>query len=89
MISLRGGGEVGMPVPGSAGEASAGEASSITTCSHGSASASAHVLDRQNREGETAVAHGLVLEKNHAVGRFVRRGRTANARSSPEKDSVY
>ena len=79
MISLRRSGEFGMPVPGSAGEASAGEASSITTFAHGSASASAHLSDRQNRDGETAVAHGLVLEKNHAVGRFVRRGHTANA----------
>jgi hypothetical protein len=68
-----------MPVPGPAAEASAGVASSITGFAHDFASALAHLSDGQNNDGETAVAHGLVLEKNHPVGRLVRRGRTANA----------
>jgi hypothetical protein len=79
MISLRRSGEFGMPVPGSAAEASAGGASSITAFARGPPQASANLSDRQNRDGETAVDHSLFLEKNHPVGRLVGRGRTANA----------
>ena len=82
MSSLRRSGEFRMPVPGSAAEASVGEASSITTFAHALMVPRRHRricrIDK-NRDGETAVAHGLVLEKNHAAGRFIRGGRTANA----------